>query len=199
MLIPIRGRFRVSEGGYVWSDTRVRSHDATVTETRISNWRPLLSPTNMPTAIASISLDDVSAFERFLGQWGLPVIPDEAKPASMRLADVHKLVRQMREALSYATAGDDMPLAQHITKHAFIAARPKFEDSALQSSAPIFVEARDLASFAWLQLGQRQRGEYRRCGQCGTYFSVAGAEGHRRSRQYCSDRCRVAANRAKKR
>jgi hypothetical protein len=50
---------------------------------------------------------------------------------------------------------------------------------------------------AWLQLAQKERigAEYGWCSVCGTYFVAGGNEGRPdlRSRQYCSDRCHLAA------
>jgi hypothetical protein len=153
----------------------------------------------MAPEIANIGLHDEDALDRFLTKWGLPVIKSETGSASMKLDELWELVRQVRLALDYADHADARGFAEHFRQFAFLASRPVFEHGRSPNSAPLYAECRDPASFAWVQLARRGEGEYRQCGYCGTHFTVADRDGHRRSRQYCSDRCRVAANRAKKR
>jgi hypothetical protein len=155
----------------------------------------------MPVEIANVTLSDRESITAFLGRWGLPVIEDSDGPASMALGDFDELVRKMRTALKLWSDGDARSFARYFQAHGRLAAEPRFDATLQPGSPPMYIECRDPASFAWCQLSQRERRnvEYRRCGWCGTYFVIAGAEGHRRSRQYCSDRCRVAANRAKNR
>ena len=137
----------------------------------------------------------------FLGRWGIPVIEDSDGPASINASDFDDLVRTMRTAISLRSNGDTSGFARHFHAHGRLAIELRYDPALAPGSAPMYIECRDPASFAGCQLGQQEgrNVEYRRCGRCGTYFAIAGVEGHRRSRQYCSDRCRVAANRAKKR
>ena len=200
MFLPVRGRFRVCEDGYEWSD--VRSGRARITEPAVPEWKTSLATiTNMAVEIANVSLNDDVGVRGFLGRWGLPVIKDETKQATMMLADFYDLVRNVRDAVAHASRRDEKSFKAQFDKHAILAARPRYETHAALGEPQVFVESRDPAAMAWLQLAQREvsNAEYRRCGWCGTYFVVSGVEGHRRSRQYCSDRCRVAANRAKNR
>jgi hypothetical protein len=165
-------------------------------------WQVLLAElTNMPIEIANVAPGDRRSIRSFLGRWGLPVIEDSDGPASMTASDFDDLVRVMRTAFSLWSNGDKPGLARHVRAHARLAIEPRYDPSLAPASAPMYIECRDPATFAWCQLGQQEgrNVEYRRCGWCGTYFAIAGVEGRRRSRQYCSDRCRVAANRAKKR
>jgi hypothetical protein len=192
MLIPIRGRYRVSQGGYERTAGRI-------IERSVAAWQPLLIVTKMAPEIANIGLDDDTALERFLARWGLPVVRSETEPASIKLTDIWELVRQVRTALVHEDSGEDRMFAMHFRQHAFLDSRPTYDPRGAVGTTPIYVECRDPASFAWMQLARRGEGEYRKCGWCGTHFTVADRDGHRRSRQYCSDRCRVAANRAKKR
>jgi hypothetical protein len=117
----------------------------------------------------------------------------------MRLEALWELVQQLRMAIAHADSGADRSFADHFERYAFLAARPAYGHESPRGDGPLYVECRDPASFAWMQLARRGEGEYRQCGWCGTHFTVADKDGHRRSRQYCSDRCRVASNRAKKR
>jgi hypothetical protein len=192
MLIPIRGRYRVSPHGY----NRTAGH---IVERSVAAWRPLLIITKMAPEIANIGLHDEGALDSFLAKWGLPVVNSETEPSSMKLADLWDLVRRVRLAIVHADNADERSFAAHFREYAFLASRPVFEHGRSPGPAPLCVECRDPASFAWLQMARRGEGEYRQCSHCGTHFTVADRDGHRRSRQYCSDRCRVAANRAKKR
>jgi hypothetical protein len=191
MLIPIRGRYRVCQDGYERTAGRI-------IERSVAAWQPLLIITKMAPEIANIGPDD-AALDGYLAKWGLPVIESEAKPASMKLDALWALVRELRMAIAHADAGADRSFADHFRRYAFLASRLVYGREGQRGDGPLYVECRDPASFAWMQLARRGEGEYRQCGYCGTHFTVADRDGHRRSRQYCSDRCRVAANRAKKR
>ena len=196
MFLPIRGRFRVCQDGYEW--TQSGSSKARITERAVSKWQTAQATTNMAVEIANVGLENVAGVSLFLERWGLPIIKDETKAASMAVAEIHELVRNVRDAVAHASRHDDKNFKIQFDKHAFFAARPRSDP---KGEPAVFVECRDPAAMAWLQLAQRERinVEYRSCGWCDAFFVVSGIEGHRRSRQYCSDRCRVAANRAKKR
>jgi hypothetical protein len=198
MFVPIRGRFRVCELGYEWTDSR--SGQARITERAIPKWKIAPETTNMAVEIANVDLDDSAGMHAFLERWGLPIIKYETKPATMTVADFDDLVRNVRDVVGHASRRDAESFKAQFDKHAIFAARPRSDPEAAPGEPAVFVECRDPAAMAWFQLAQRERigAEYRRCGACETYFVVSGADGHRRSRQYCSDRCRVAANRARK-
>jgi hypothetical protein len=213
MFLPVRGRYRVCTDGYAWSPSKAALRQSsrrdapawremTISETSVPQWQPVVSAqTNMAVELANVDTDDAAGIEAFVNRWGLPVIENERKPASMTVADFFVLVGELRSALAYASWDDVKGFGAHLTYHAFFAQRPHYEPNGAPGAPPIHVECRDLASLAWLQLAQREgsRAEYRRCGWCRSHFTVADRDGHRRSRQYCSDRCRVAANRSKKR
>jgi predicted RNA-binding Zn ribbon-like protein len=155
----------------------------------------------MAVEIANINLDEgAAAVSTFLERWGLPIIKDDTKLASMALADFHDLVCHVRDAVADVCRRDGESFKAQFEKHAFFAAQPRSNPKAPRGEPRVFIECRDPAAMAWLQLAQRERigAEYRRCSACDAYFVVSGNDGHRRSRQYCSDRCRVAANRARK-
>ena len=203
MFLPVRGRFRVAKN-YAWSDKHSdqRRGELRIMESGSCQWQVLLArQTNMPLEIANVTPGDRVSIRAFLGRWGLPVIEDSDGPASINASDFDDLVRTMRTALSLWSNGDTSGFARHLQAHGRLAIELRYNPALAPGSAPMYIECRDPASFAWCQLGQQEgrNVEYRRCGRCGTYFAIAGVEGHRRSRQYCSDRCRVAANRGKKR
>jgi hypothetical protein len=202
VFLPVRGRFRVAKN-YAWSDEHpdLRHREVRIMERGSCQWQVLLAGiTNMPIEIANVTPGDRGSIRSFLGRWGLPVIEDSDGPASMTASDFDDLVRTMRTALSLWSDGDTLGFARHLRAHGRLAIEPRYDPALAPGSAPMYIECRDPASFAWCQLGQQERRnvEYRRC-RCGAYFAIAGVEGHRRSRQYCSDRCRVAANREKNR
>jgi hypothetical protein len=193
MFLPILGRFRVCKDGYEWAGTG--SGKTRIVERGIAKWQSAPATTNMAVEIANIDLENDTGVSSFLEQWGLPIIKDETKPASMPLADIHELVRNVRASVAHASRHDEASFKIQFDKHAFFAARPRTNP---KGEPAMFVECRDPAAMAWLQLAQKERinAEYRACGWCDAFFVVSGSEGHRRSRRFCSDRCRVAANRA---
>ena len=196
MFLPILGRFRICKAGYEW--TKAGSGKTRIAERTIPKWESALATTNMAVELANVDLENDAGVSSFLERWGLPIIKDETKPASMPVAEIHELVRNVRDAVAHVSRHDEANFKIQFDKHAFFAARPRTDP---KGKPAVFVECRDPAAMAWLQLAQRERinVEYRACGWCDAFFVVSGSEGHRRSRRYCSDRCRVAANRAKNR
>lgn len=69
------------------------------------------------------------------------------------------------------------------------------------SSPRVFLQPDSLFSFCWLELMQILAGgvAIRACLNCGAFFSIGIERGTRSTRQYCSDRCRVAMHRKAKR
>ena len=149
MFLPIRGRFRVCQDGYEWTQTGHGT--ARVTERAVPKWQSILAPTNMAVEIANVGLDDDSGISIFLERWGLPIIKDEIKPASMAVAEIHELVRNVRDAVVYASRHDDTNFKIQFDRHAFFAARPQSDP---KGESAVFVECRDPAAMAWLELAQ---------------------------------------------
>ena len=118
-------------------------------------WQPLLIITKMAPEIANIGLHDDAGLESFLAKWGLPIVEVETKPASMRLDDVWELVHRLRIAIAHADTGADRSFADHFRHYAFLAARPAYGYEGAHGEAPLYVECRDPASFAWMQLARR--------------------------------------------
>ncbi len=212
MLIPVRGRYRHCPAGYTWSDeTPVRTSRGNLSDATIGErsgkveWRTIeANEANMAHEIASIVPTEVESVQSFVEQWGLPIVSEVRRDDDtswLSITDLAKLVRRIREAVALASGGDINGLAAHYKRHGNVQASVRYQHVIRRGPPEMFLECADLASLAWCQIANQgaSQEEYRRCGWCGTYFVVAGKEGHRRTRQYCSDRCRVAANRAKKR
>jgi hypothetical protein len=216
VLIPIRGRYRLCAGGYAWSDDQIDAKCNTGTDLSIPDlsigecggqveWRTLEpNEVNIALEIASIVPVQRATVEMFVQRWGLPIIPAAKvgdEPAWLSIRTLAQLVRRFRAAIALASSGDLVSLASHFTKHAHVETVISYRHVDRRGPPEMFLECVNLASLAWCQVAQQAttNEEFRRCGWCGTHFVVAGKEGHRRSRRFCSDRCRVAANRAKKR
>ena len=121
--------------------------------------------------LLSVGLDDDSGISIFLERWGLPIIKDEIKPASMAVAEIHELVRNVRDAVVYASRHDDTNFKIQFDRHAFFAARPQSDP---KGESAVLVECRDPAAMAWLELAQRERINvtYRSCDWCNAFFAV---------------------------
>lgn len=206
MLVPIRARYRVCTSGYsiVAADSSPAAERLICERSTKVEWRTLDSnEADVAVAIASISPTDDDSVLDFARHWGLPQISvtDDKDRGCLPVATLAKAVRRLREGIAAASAGDLEVVSDLFDKHARIDASLKYDHTPLANEASLYLECANLVSLAWCQLTQHSNShaEHRACGWCGTLFTVAGPEGHRRSRQYCSDRCRVAANRAKKR
>jgi hypothetical protein len=123
MFVPIRGRFRVCKDGYEW--TGVGSANARICERTIPPWQTAPATANMAVEIANISLEESAGIERFVVQWGLPVIKDGRKLASMTLAEFRELVHNVRDVVTLAIQRDQARFKILFGKHAFFAARPR--------------------------------------------------------------------------
>ena len=184
MFLPVRGRYRVCTAGYAWAPSKAALRQSSqweapgwrhmaISETSVPQWQPVVSAqTNMAIELANVDTDDAAGIEAFVNHWGLPVIENERKPASMTVADFIGLVGELRSALTYASRDDVKGFGAHLKYHAFFAQRPCYEPNGAPGTPPIHVGCRDPASLAWLQLAQREtsRAEYRRCGWCGSHF-----------------------------
>ena len=186
MLLPVRGRFRVCVDGYDWTDAP--SGKRRFAERSVPPWQTMLEDTNMAVEIANVSLDEDIGIRAFLDRWGVPIIKDETTAASMSVDDMCDLVRSVRDAIASAARGDEETFKLQFGRNAFFAARPRSDSS---NKPSMFVECRDPAATAWLQLAQRERIDvkYCSCERCGAYFTLGGAERNQNSRRYCS-RCR---------
>lgn len=217
MLIPIRARYRLCANGYAWSDDHAEAkYDFGITDLSTPDlsigecggkveWHTLEPKgVNIALEIASIVPVQRETVETFVQRWGLPIIPAAKfndEPSWLSMKTLAQLVRRFREAIALASSGDLVSLASHFTRHARVDTVIAYRHVNPGGPPEMFLECVNLASLAWCQIAQQAttNEEFRSCGWCGTHFVVAGREGHRRSRRFCSDRCRVAANRAKKR
>lgn len=208
MLIAVSARYRFCRAGYVWSDAlptrgfRSASSNLSIGEVdgRVE-WRTLDPSTiNMAHEIAGIDTGDREDVQAFIERWGLPMQAEgHSERAWLKLSAFAELVRHIRRALALADNKDLEALARHFKRHAHVECAVRCQPNGTDR-LEIGLECADLASLAWCQITQETvpGREDRRCGWCGTPF-VAGHDAHRRSRKYCSDRCRVAAHRAKRR
>jgi hypothetical protein len=188
MLVPIRGRFRVSALGYQWTSAEGKE---TITERAIARWKVVPAGTSMAVEIANVAVVD-AGLSAFLERWGLPIIKDETKLASITTGEFRGLVASVRKAVGLAVQHDRSKLQAHIEEHAFFAAQPRSTDGSMQGDPRVVVECRDPAAMVWLELVQRDRigVAYRQCPRCEAYFAVG--EAYRHASCYCSDDCRVA-------
>jgi len=193
MLVPIRGRFRVSALGYQW--TRAEPGKEIITERAIGEWQAVPTETSMAVEIANVAVVN-AGLSAFLERWGLPIIRDETKLASITTEEFRNLVASVRKAVGLAAQHDNSNLQAHIEESAFFAARPRSAGGSGQGDPRVAVECRDPAAMAWLELVQRDRigVAYLRCPCCEAYFAVG--EAYRHASRYCSDDCRVGAGNA---
>jgi hypothetical protein len=77
---------------------------------------------------------------------------------------------------------------------------PKLEMTVEDKTPRLAISPLNLLGALWLQLARAIDGdkEYRACQHCGSWFEI-GSTGYSRARRFCSNRCRVAFSRARKR
>ena len=139
----------------------------------------------------------------FANERGLPLITstDRSKGRdTMGLIDFYQASQCMREALTHAAARDWHLLIENVRSDARLCARVTYGFTAGIPVPRPYVEADDLVSFAWLEFLQStvQAHDFKQCPQCGRLFMVGQKpKSKKATRLYCSDRCRVAAYRAR--
>jgi hypothetical protein len=160
---------------------------------------------------AAIDATNPYAFVEFCDRFGMPW-PDsfgheptetELIGGSIKVLEPGTSVFQLRRAMAHVKSGgyhslDNLQMALMQT------AKPKLRvelwlEAEDDRGVEPYLAPTNLLGFIWCEflatIGTMR--ETRRCEVCGTMFAVGQGSGHRRSRVYCSTRCRVAASRAR--
>jgi hypothetical protein len=134
----------------------------------------------------------------FVGKWGLPSsassvpeICDQVRPLQravklMEYKDWAGLERAVGRKIR--ASGDERSVRINL----------RYARVPGESKPRLFLEPDNLLSYGWIELIQIAAGETHlmRCLKCGRLFVLGEAKGTRRTRQYCSPRCRLAMHRS---
>jgi hypothetical protein len=144
---------------------------------------------------------------KFVNKWGL-LYPDQKTEMDLTgvagfYSEVHYFQTMLLHARqqNYAALLSNIPRGRDLDE---ISGIGRFTlDVAMRPGVvlpQVFIRSRSLVSFALAELMQVIAGgaEIRTCDQCHKFFAISSDTKRRRSRKYCSDRCRVAMSRAAK-
>src|SRR5262249_45517876 len=160
---------------------------------------------------AAIDATNPHAFVDFCDRFGMPwpksfsvePVEWELTGAQFKFLEPGQTVVRLRRAMTLAKAAtlfSITDLQQTLATAADATLKLKlWLESEDDYGVEPYLEPSSLLGFIWCEflasLGTMR--ETRRCEVCGTMFAVGQGSGHRRSRTYCSTRCRVAASRAR--
>jgi hypothetical protein len=127
-----------------------------------------------------------SAFLDFAGKFGLLTHNREPEPVATWMVERDNL----RLAFSYWSQGLAGDVERLVNSLPFAALRIRIRDG-----MPAF-EPTDLRAGLWAQLAMsvRKGEQHRACARCGTTFSFGPGTGRRSTAEFCSARCKLAAN-----
>jgi hypothetical protein len=139
----------------------------------------------------------------FVNKWGLPFRTKDMSlslldpPHGMVNGEFYNCIWQLKRAVEFASSGNFEPFERSMDKRGIAGLQVRFGRMRGDSAPRLFVEPRSLNTFCWLELMQSIVGgaHFQRCLNCGAFFSIGIERGTRSTRQYCSDRCRVAMHR----
>jgi len=217
--LPIRLRWQICRHGHeVVEVPRKGKSPSLVLRERTGEREPVnygLAEEDRPIfpEFAAIDATDPHAFIDFCDRYGMPW-PEHfstGEPAEEVLIGMQfkglepaAAVFQLRRAMTLAKAATKFNMTD--LQIAAVAARAKLKtalwlDGDDDEGVEPYLEPSNLLGFIWCEflssIGTMR--EARRCTVCGAAFEVGQGSGHRRSRIYCSTRCRVAASRLRER
>jgi hypothetical protein len=141
----------------------------------------------------------------FMDRWGIPglAIDPAGEPDDVEVPMVAVRFRRdyVRQALDYHRTGDKR--ADDVLSAGWGAQndlRPSLSRPRAAKKPVLLLETRNLAGFMALELGAMIAGgaKVMRCDHCSTIYATGDYEGrHRRAGRFCSNRCRVADQRAR--
>jgi len=115
--------------------------------------------------------------------------------------EFYNCIGQLRHAVKLAHEGRLDALERAMQRGGIKGLQVRFGRMRGDTAPRVFVEPSSLNHFCWLELMQLIAGgtQIQKCLNCGAFFSIGIEKGTRITRQYCSDRCRVAMHRKNKR
>jgi hypothetical protein len=149
----------------------------------------LLDLVNMPHSLEGV--------QSFVNQWGLL----RRERATWRDTDFYGESYSLRQALNYTRAENWGQLERAVMGRKVGRMAVRFARIGGESAPRLFLEPDDLISYCWICLMQMVGGgaDIQKCLNCGAFFVIGLEKGTRSTRQYCSDRCRIAMHRKNKR
>jgi hypothetical protein len=155
--------------------------------------------------IAAKTPDKMAAFadEFGLPMWGEPELakwplvrppPDDR----MLLAHIEVMRKAFEKIVDWYEAGDERAISVLRPDRSLGDLRPVLVKSRGRNPPTLALYARNLLGFMCLELGALVAGNTKvlRCINCGTIFVAGSGTGRKRTAHYCSNRCRVAYQRA---
>jgi hypothetical protein len=216
--LPIRLQWSIcAQGHEVVEVPRKGKAPSLVLRERTSNREPVsYGPGQSDRPIfpefAAIDATDPYAFVDFCDRFGMPwpehfgadPVEHELTGAQFKAMEPAQSVVELRRALTWAKAGTAFKHVVDLQMTIARGARAKLKlalwlEGENDPGVEPYLAPSNLLGFIWCEflasIGTMR--EMRRCEVCGTMFAVGQGSGHRRSRVYCSTRCRVAASRAR--
>jgi hypothetical protein len=128
----------------------------------------------------------------FVNEWGLL----EQGP-NQEVSEFYEHIEDLRQLLDVAALNNFRLLERYINQKGIGPMNLRFGRLRGDSAPRIFVEPRSLWLFCCCEVMQvvAAGAILRNCINCGAFFTLGTKQGTRSTRQYCSDRCRVAMHR----
>jgi hypothetical protein len=139
----------------------------------------------------------------FVNRWGL--LHTRKSNFGTRVEDYNGPIHNLGIALDLAVDRNWPGLERYLAKvekqQHVGPMRPRFARVPGETMPRLFIQPDNLTSYCWIELMQVVAAEatIQRCLNCGAFFPRGIEKGTRNTRQYCSDRCRVAMHRRGKR
>ncbi len=169
---------------------------------RLTPYKISVSNLEDPYAVRFVNArtkDDLAAFIRRFGE------PQRSGPTDKAEGEFVKDLAFLRADLTQGleltnAADDDAARSEWASEHlAFTTLRPVFECNEVDQRPRLAFRPETLSDLMFLEVAFAldAGAKLRRCEHCGTAFLIGHLTGRRSTAVYCSDRCRVAALRAK--
>ncbi|WEX77987.1 hypothetical protein PYH37_002831 [Sinorhizobium numidicum] len=154
-----------------------------------------------PMALRLVNARNIDALASFTSRFGMPAPPDyKADREWMLVPLLESLREELEEGLQLTNADEDSGRALWAERYLRnVSFYPAFEHSEDAKRQKLVFKPSSLADlmFCEVAFALEAGAKLRHCEHCGSVFLTGHLTGRRASAVYCSDRCRVAALRAK--